>query len=45
MKANFKQILKNTWLCIKYPFLYPRNRFTSEIKSWLSGFYKQNNIK
>lgn len=30
MKTNFKQILKNTWLCIKYPFLYPRNRFTDE---------------
>ncbi len=30
MKMNFKQILKNTWLCIKYPFLYPRNRFTDE---------------
>lgn len=30
MKTNVKQILKNTWLCIKYPFLYPRNRFTDE---------------
>lgn len=27
MKTN---ILKNTWLCIKYPFLYPRNRFTGK---------------
>ena len=30
MKSNFKEILKNTWLCIKYPFLYPRNRVTGE---------------
>ena len=30
MKTNIKTILKNTWLCIKYPFLYPRNRFTDE---------------
>lgn len=29
-KLNIKKILKNTWLCIKYPFLYPRNRFTDE---------------
>lgn len=30
MKTNIKTILKNTLLCIKYPFLYPRNRFTDE---------------
>lgn len=30
MKTNIKTILKNTQLCIKYPFLYPRNRFTDE---------------
>lgn len=26
--VSIKKIYKNTLLCIKYPFLYPRNRFT-----------------
>lgn len=26
--GKMQVIIKNTWLCIKYPFLYPRNRFT-----------------
>jgi hypothetical protein len=25
---KLKEVLKATYLCIKYPFLYPRNRFT-----------------
>lgn len=30
MKRNLKDIIKATALCIKYPFLYPRNRFTDK---------------
>lgn len=27
MKTSLKTYIKNTWECIKYPFLYPRNRW------------------
>lgn len=27
MKTSLKTYIKNTWMCIKYPFLYPRNRW------------------
>lgn len=27
MAVNFKTYIKNSWMCIKYPFLYPRNRW------------------
>lgn len=38
------KILKSSWLCLKYPFLYPRNRFDGKhhnnfLMSWL---YKLN---
>ena len=28
MNEKFKHTLESCWLCMKYPFLYPRNRFT-----------------
>ena len=27
---KWKSVFKNTWLCLKYPFLYPRNRFSGK---------------
>ena len=27
-KCQLSKIVKSTWLCIRFPFLYPRNRFT-----------------
>lgn len=27
MKTPLKTYIKNSWMCIKYPFLYPRNRW------------------
>jgi len=27
-KCQLNKIIKSTWLCIRFPFLYPRNRFT-----------------
>lgn len=30
MKDKLKRMVNATWLCIKYPFLWPRNRFTDE---------------
>ena len=30
MRRNLKDIIEATALCIKYPFLYPRNRFTDK---------------
>ena len=30
MKNNFLRILESTYLCIRFPFLYPRNRFDGE---------------
>ena len=30
MKSKFLKTIKATWLCIRFPFLYPRNRFTGK---------------
>ena len=30
MFKKIKKTIKNTWLCLKYPFLYTRNRFTGK---------------
>lgn len=36
--------IKNTWLCVKYPFLYPRNRWTDKhYNSWkILNFITEN---
>jgi ribosomal protein L37AE/L43A len=42
---NIKHLFTNTILCIKYPFLYPRNRFTDDhyTNMWLHNkIYKLN---
>lgn len=36
--------LKLTWLCIKYPFLYPRNRFTGLHYNWWWWNKKRSNL-
>lgn len=28
------KVFKNIYLCLKYPFLYPRNRFTGKYRKW-----------
>lgn len=30
MVKNIIKTIKNTWLCLKYPFLYPRSRYTDK---------------
>ena len=30
MLKNIIKTIKNTWLCLKYPFLYPRSRYTDK---------------
>lgn len=43
-----KHILKSIVLCIRYPFLYPRNRFTGrhynnwKLNDYIYGYYEQN---
>lgn len=45
MNAKIEQVWKSTILCIKYPFLYPRNRFTDVHynNSWVAK--KLNNLE
>lgn len=40
-----KQRLYDTWLCIKYPFLYPRNRFDGKHHNRFLSKYYNNYIK
>ena len=43
MKRKLKNTIKATALCIKYPFLYPRNRFTDKhYNNWkIIGFHRK----
>lgn len=39
---NFLKTLNSCYLCIKYPFLYPRNRFNDKHYNWwrFTDFHK-----
>lgn len=46
IKRNVFKPIKSTYLCLKYPFLYPRNRFTGKhYNNWQLHEYHVNNYQ
>lgn len=48
--SKAKNIIYSSYLCIKYPFLYPRNRFDGKhhnrfLNSWIWKLYKESTLE